>query len=404
MGLSRFRVITPIKYKEEKSMKEKILKCCTKEIGLKIVIAVFFIALFGTVIFLINDFEKEPLTSNEGQSYEKAKVVEVTEDNIQEDGNRYGNQKVTLELKSGDYKGEKVSATSPSGTLFGADCVPGMKVIAIVSAAEETLVVTVFSQDRTIPIIVFVLIFVLSICLIGGKKGVKSVISLAFTLICIFFILFPLLYKGMSPFVVTVIISAVVTIFTILFVGGINNKSFAAIFGTVSGVVIAGISAYAFGKAAGISGYNVSDIENLNYVAQYCKLQIGGLLFAGIIISALGAVMDVGMSISSTINEIYEKKPDATVRELFMSGIHVGKDMMGTMSNTLILAFVGGSITTLMLNYSYNLPANQLMNSYNIGIEIMQGISGSLGIVLTVPVTALAAASWCHKKKIKKYE
>lgn len=303
-----------------------------KKIMMKTIIAVVFLIIFGTAIFIINDFEKEPLTSNSGQSYEKAKVVDITKDNLQEDGNRYGNQEVVLELKSGEHKGEKVNATSPSGTLFGADCVKGMNVIAIVSATDNTMVVTVF---------------------------------------------------------------------TILFVGGVNNKSFAAIVGTVCGVVIAGISAYAFGKAAGISGYNVSDIENLNYVAQYCELQIGGLLFAGIIISALGAVMDVGMSISSTINEIYEKKPDATVRELFISGIHVGKDMMGTMSNTLILAFVGGSITTLMLNYCYNLPTNQLMNSYNIGIEIMQGISGSLGIVLTVPVTAFVAANWCHSKKKK---
>lgn len=371
----------------------------SKNIILKIVIAVLFVIVFGTAIFIINDFEKEPLTSNAGQTYEKAKVIDITKNNIQEDGNRYGNQEVVLELTSGKHKGEQVDATSPSGTLFGADCEVGMKVIAIVSESQDTLVVTVYSQDRTVPIIMFVVIFVLAICFIGGKKGVKSVVSLAFTLISIFFILFPLLYKGLSPFLVAVIISAVVTVFTILFVGGINNKSFAAIVGTVSGVVIAGISAYAFGKAAGISGFNVSDIENLNYVAQHCNLQIGGLLFAGIIISALGAVMDVGMSISSTINEIYEKKPDATVKELFLSGIHVGKDMMGTMSNTLILAFVGGSITTLMLDYSYNLPMNQLLNSYNIGIEIMQGISGSLGIVLTVPVTAFVAANWCHSKK-----
>ena len=371
----------------------------SKNIIMKIVVGVLFAAVFGTAIFIINDFEKEPLTSNEGQTYEKAKVVDITKDNMQEDGNRYGNQEVVLELTSGKHKGEQVDATSPSGTLFGADCEVGMKVIAIVSESQDTLVVTVYSQDRTIPIIVFVSIFVLAVCFIGGKKGVKSVISLAFTLISIFFILFPLLYKGLSPFLVAVIISAVVTVFTILFVGGNNHKSFAAIVGTVSGVVIAGLSAYAFGKVAGISGYNVSDIENLNYVAQYCDLQIGGLLFAGIIISALGAVMDVGMSISSTINEIYEKKPDATVKELFLSGIHVGKDMMGTMSNTLILAFVGGSITTLMLNYSYNLPVNQMLNSYNIGIEIMQGISGSLGIVLTVPVTAFVAANWCHNKK-----
>ena len=381
------------KLKRKEDMREKI----SKEIIWKLVGAIIFIVIFCSAVFCINCFEKEPLTSNEGQSYEKAVVAKIIKDNLQEDGNRYGSQEVVLELRSGKYKGEKVNAISPSGTLFGADCVVGMHVIAIVSVTEENKVVTVYSQDRTIPIVIFVLIFVLFICMIGGKKGMKSVISLAFTLICIAYILFPLLYKGMSPFIITVIISAIVTIFTILFVSGVNNKSFTAIVGTVTGVVMAGVSAYAFGYFAGISGYNVSEIENLNYVAEYCDLQIGGLLFAGIIISALGAVMDVGMSISSTINEIYEKKPDATVKELFWSGMHVGRDMMGTMSNTLILAFVGGSITTLMLNYSYNLPVNQLMNSYNIGIEIMQGISGSIGIVLTVPITAFIAANSCHR-------
>lgn len=379
-------------------MKEIINKILSMKT--KIIVAVLFIVVFAAAIYKINDFEKTPLTSNVGQSYEKAIVAEITKDNIQEDGNRYGNQEVILEIRSGEHKGEKLEATSPSGTLFGAECVVGMRVIAIVSTTEDTVVTTVYSQDRTIPIVMFVAIFALAICAIGGMKGLKSVISLAFTLLCIWLIQFPLMYKGISPFVVTVVISAVVTIFTILFVSGLNNKSLAAIIGTVSGVVIAGISAYVFGHFAGISGYNVSDIENLNYVAQYSDLQIGGLLFAGIIISALGAVMDVGMSISSTINEIYEKRPDSSVKDLFISGIHVGRDMMGTMSNTLILAFVGGSMTTLMLNYSYNLPANQLMNSYNMGIEIMQGISGSLGIVLTVPVTAILAAKWCHRNSI----
>ena len=364
----------------------------TQEKTIKTIVGIVALIVFIVAIIGVNSFEKEELISTKGQSYEKAKVIDITKDNIQEDGQRYGDQEVILRILSGKLKGKEVDATSPNGTLFGADCTLGMRVIAIVSENDGTVVATVYSQDRTVPIVVFVIIFALAIILIGGVKGFKSVISLVVTLVSMFFILFPLLYKGMSPFITTVIISAVITIFTICFVSGINQKSIAAIIGTVSGVIVAGISALVFGHFAGISGLNVSDIESLNYVAQYCKLQIGGLLFAGIIISALGAVMDVGMSISSTIAEIHIKKPTATTKELFISGIHVGRDMMGTMSNTLILAFVGGSITTLMLNYAYNLPVNQLMNSYNIGIEIMQGLSGSLGIVLTVPITAIISA------------
>ena len=122
--------------------------------------------------------------------------------------------------------------------------------------------------------------------------------------------------------------------------------------------------------------------------------------FAGIIISALGAVMDVGMSIASTIQEIYETDKTLSMKRLFVSGINVGRDMgMGTMTNTLIFAYVGGAMTTLVINYAYDLSYRQLANSYVIGIEIMQGLSGSLGVVLTVPITALIASFLAVRKK-----
>lgn len=130
----------------------------------------------------------------------------------------------------------------------------------------------------------------------------------------------------------------------------------------------------------------------MGFIAPNSGIKIGGLLFSGIIISSLGAVMDVGMSISSTINEIHEKNPGLSAAELFQSGMNVGRDMIGTMSNTLILAFAGGSVITLIINYAYDLSLNQIINSYNIGIEIMQGISGSLGIILTVPFVSFISS------------
>lgn len=133
-------------------------------------------------------------------------------------------------------------------------------------------------------------------------------------------------------------------------------------------------------------------------MGQNTKIQVGGLLFSGILISALGAVMDVAMSISSTICEIRQKNPQSTWKELFASGMHVGRDMMGTMSNTLILAFIGGSLSTLLINYAYDLPYLQVINSYSIGIEIMQGISGSMGVILTVPCVSLVSAVLQGKK------
>ena len=201
-----------------------------------------------------------------------------------------------------------------------------------------------------------------------------------------------MIYRGVSPVLAAVLVVVVTTVVTMCFIDGISRKSVAAMTGTVAGVVIAGIFAWIFGKVTGISGYNVSDIENLVYVGEMTDIRIGELLFAGILIAALGAVMDVGMSIASTLNELKETDENLTAGDLFRSGMNVGRDMMGTMSNTLILAFTGGSINTLVFIYAYNYQYQQIINMYSIGIEVMQGLSASMGVILTVPVTSLAGA------------
>lgn len=367
-------------------------------------IIILMALMIGFVFLLIkcNHIEKVSLISTEGQSYEKAVVTKITKDNLAEDGNRYGNQELEVEIKSGSLKGENLEAINPNGTLFGAECEVGTSVIVIVSSSEDTNVVTVYSKDRTNAIYMFILIFTAIVCIIGGKKGIKAILSLAFTFVCIVYIMFPLVYKGNSPVLITILICVVTTIVTIGMLGGVSKKTVSAIIGTTFGVVISGISALAFGEFAGITGYNVSDIETLNYVAQNTSIKIGQLLFSGIIIASLGAVMDVGMSISSTICEIKETNPGMQAKQLFISGIHVGRDMMGTMTNTLILAFVGSSLSSLMTNYAYDLSNNQLINSYSIGIEIMQGLSGSLGVVLTVPFTAAISSLLITGKRKEK--
>ena len=357
------------------------------------------IILFWAILFQCNQFKKTPLASYKGQTYEKAVVTKIIKDNLAENGSRYGTQQVQVRMTTGDYKGQEQEAINPSGTLFGADCKVGTKVIVIVNKSGINAGFTIYSQDRTMAIYGFLLIFAGVVCAIGGKKGVYAILSLAFAFICIIGLMFPLMYQGISPIMLTVIVAVLTTVVTLGLLGGYSTKTIAAILGTAIGVVIAALAAIAFGKAAGITGYNVSDIEALNYVGQNTKIKIGELLFAGIIISALGAVMDVGMSIASTIQEIYETDKTLSMRRLFLSGINVGRDMMGTMTNTLIFAYVGGSMSTLVINYAYDLSYRQLANSYVIGIEIMQGVSGSIGVVLTVPITALIAAFLITRKR-----
>lgn len=227
----------------------------------------------------------------------------------------------------------------------------------------------------------------------GGKQGIKGALGLVFTFLCILFVYLPLVYRGFSPFWVAVLVCVVTTVVTLYLIGGPTKKTLVAAGGTIAGVIIAGVAATLFSMASGISGWNVSDIESLLTLWNVADIQVGGLLFSGLLISSLGAVMDVAMSIGSAIGEIHAQNPAISSRDLFRAGIHVGRDMMGTDSNTLILAFAGGSVSMLLLDYAYDLPYLQIINSNNIGIAIMQGLSGSFGIVLAVPITVLLAVA-----------
>lgn len=228
--------------------------------------------------------------------------------------------------------------------------------------------------------------------LLGGRKGFRSALGLIFTFVCIVFLFLPLVYRGWSPIVCAALVVILTTVVVMYLIDGMTTKTVCAILGTVGGVAVSAAFAWIFGKISHISGWNVSDVENLDYIGMMTDVRVGELMFAGILISALGAVMDVAMSVASTINEIHEKNPALGRRELFLSGIHVGRDMMGTMSNTLILAFTGGSLNTLIYIYCYNYNYYQVLNMYDIGIEIIQGIAATLGVILTVPFVAFISA------------
>lgn len=381
------------------SMKNtKFTGLLTRKKAVRYLIYILFVCVFAVFVIKLNQVEKTELVVRTGQTFEKAKVVKILQDNLEENGTRVGEQKVRVRMLTGVRKGEELDITSSSGYLFGATCKPGMKVIVMQSVAGDSTVASVYTQDREGVIYIFALIYLLVLCLIGGKQGIKGCLGLVFTFFCVIFVYLPLVYLKYSSFWTAVFVCFITTLVTMYLIGGPTQKTCAATLGTLVGVILAGVSAWCFSKASGISGYNVSDIETLMTLWNTNRIQVGGLLFSGLLISCLGAVMDVAMSISSAIDEIYRQNLSLSRKELFKAGLRVGRDMMGTDSNTLILAFAGSSVSTLLLDYSYNLPYQQIINSNNIGIAIMQGLAGSFGIVLSVPFTVLICTILFHKK------
>lgn len=376
-----------------------ILELIMSKKVVRYLIYILLVCVFAIFVFKLNQTEKTELVVRTGQTFEKAEVTEILQDNLDSNGTRVGEQKVRVKMLTGARKGEELDITSSSGYLFGAACKVGMKVIVMQSVAGETTIASVYSQDREWVIYIFALLYLLALCVIGGKQGIKGCLGLIFTFFCVIFVYLPLVYLRFSPFWAAVFICFLTTLVTMYLIGGPTKKTCAATLGTLAGVVLAGLSAWCFSKASGISGYNVSDIETLMTLWNTNRIQIGGLLFSGLLISCLGAVMDVAMSISSAIDEIYKQNTSLTRKELFKAGMRVGRDMMGTDSNTLILAFAGSSVSTLLLDYAYDLPYQQIINSNNIGIAIMQGLAGSFGIVLSVPLTVLICTVLFHKNE-----
>ena len=363
----------------------------------------WLIIILVSILFIIftvklNQVDKTELVSRKGQTFEKATVTKVLEDNLQEDGSRVGEQRVMVKMDTGEKKGQELAVTSSSGYLFGAGCKEGLHVVVMQSVAGESVIASVYTQDREWVMYLFAALYILLLCVVGGKQGMKGSAGLIFTFFCVIFVYLPMVYRGVSPFWTAVFVCVITTIVTLYLIGGPTAKTLVSVLGTIVGVLCAGISAQIFSILSGLTGYNVSDIESLLTLWNTNGIQVGGLLFSGLLISSLGAVMDVAMSVSSSMAEILKQNPELTRKELFKAGIQVGRDMMGTDSNTLSLAFAGSSVSTLLLDYAYDLPYRQIINSNNIGISIMQGLAGSFGIVLCVPLTVLFATFFYKRR------
>lgn len=163
-------------------------------------IYLLFVCVFGVFVFKLNQVEKTELVVRTGQTFEKAEVTQILEDNLDSNGTRVGEQKVRVKMLTGARKGKELDITSSSGYLFGAACKAGMKVIVMQSIAGETTIASVYSQDREWVIYIFALLYLLALCVIGGKQGIKGCLGLIFTFFCVIFVYLPLVYLRFSPF------------------------------------------------------------------------------------------------------------------------------------------------------------------------------------------------------------
>ena len=294
-----------------------------------------------------------------------------------------------------------MTVTNYMSALFNVDVQQGDRIIVRIMTDEDgSYYASVFNYDRGIVLGGFLLVFFILLATLGGKKGLGALAGLLLTLGCIWFILIPCLLRGVPAIPVTIAVSAVSAAAGLIFLNGYSKKTFCAVCGCVGGVLVSGIAAAVVGTLSPMNGFNMQEAENLILYGADQGLKVSGLLVCGVLISALGAVMDVALGIASSVWEMREQNPDASAGSLFRSGMQIGKDAMGTMANTLILAFAGSSLNMLILVQTYDIPFLQLINTDSIALEVVQSVAGSVGILLTVPLVAfISARLMAHGKK-----
>lgn len=240
--------------------------------------------------------------------------------------------------------------------------------------------------------------FVLLTVLVARKNGIKALLALGLSILFIFKVFVPSILLGYSPILFAVITGIFSTFVTIYLMTGFQKKGLVAVVGTLGGVVCAGIVSYIAVHTMRLSGYETAD--SLSFAASLKMVKLRELISAGVIIGSMGAVMDVAMSIASAMHEIQEQNPEIPRKDLFRSALKMGNDIIGTMVNTLILAYVGGSLLLIVMLYIQRaeFPMIRLLNFENIATEILRSLCGSIGILISVPVTAYIGAILYGKK------
>ena len=339
------------------------------------------------------------------EEYLKARVTELVSADIIDYPNGTSETSIVFncEVLSGAKKGETITASqsvSDQGAFRVKAVEKGDRIILVNSAfqgADSSRNEYFFAEyARADAVFILLGVFAFLVILFGGKKGVSTLISLAFTCLAVIAVLVPAILAGKDIYIATAITCSYMVIMTLVIVNGYSAKTLSAILGCLGGIAVSALICFIMQKVIKLSGY----LEEQDYflVLMNPDIDLKAIVYSSILIGAVGAVMDVAVDISSSLSEISRKIGYVPFSDMFASGIRIGRDIMGTMSNTLVLAYIGSSLCGVLLICSYKTSALNIFNAESIVVELLQAIVGSLGILFAIPVTA-AVCSVIYNRK-----
>ncbi len=344
-----------------------------------------YLLLILSMLFLPVMADEAKILPSQTGIVENVQYVDLNDDTVSQT-----KQTIQVRLLTGEFKGETVELDNmlTGNPYYDIKLKKNTKVILHAEDNGEGVEFSIEDIKRSGNLGWLSLLFCGLLIYVGRKKGFYSLISIGLTVLLITHALPPLILIGINPVLATILICVASTAATMYLVGGFNAKSTSAVIGAILSLLFAGLLSYITMFTAHLTGF--TEENSMFLYTAHPELDFIGITISTMILATLGAVMDVAMSIASTINEIYITDNTKTVKDLFISGMNVGRDIIGTMANTLILVYLGGSLPLLLL--AGNIDLQKFINLNQVVTETASALIGSIAIVICVPFTAVAAS------------
>lgn len=322
--------------------------------------------------------------------YVRARVVEIMDehyDRLPTSDAEFLIQELRVEILRGPERGNFITFTNDMTPLR-----EGNRFLLKITH-DPSSGVTYYSmgdfERRPILIILFAL-FVVAVVWLGGRQGARSLLSLGLSFAAIFFVLIPLMLRGYSPVLIGSIVSVLILLFAIVVTHGFRRTSYIAFAGTSIAVIATGLLAWVITGLAHITGFASHEAVYLNFNTGG-NLDFAGLYLAGVIIGMLGVLDDISVTQVAVVRELRHALPDVSGQDIFVRALRVGKEHVSALVNTLVLAYAGVALPTMLYFATSSFTGWELVNQELFASEIIRTLIGSLGLILTVPVTTFLA-------------
>ncbi len=359
--------------------------------GIASIVGTLIFVSLTTISFLPSiTYAQEATVSKDQFEIVKARVIDVLDEEMKDIAGtdvQALHQTMTVQILEGDKKDQVITVENDLIALKVGDKFFLYRGIDGHDGSEQY---SVRDVDRRGPVVFFVFLFILVVLLFLGTQGVRSLIGLAGSFLVILYVLVPSLLNNYPPVQTSIVIGTVILFFAIFFTHGFNRVSAVAFAGTVLAVILTGVLAYVGVTFSHLTGFTSDESVYLNFNTRGV-LDFAGLLLGGMIIGVLGVLDDIAVTQAAVVSELYSSAPHLSRMEIYKKALRVGKEHVGALVNTLALAYTGVSLPLILLFSTSESSMSSIVNQEIFATEIIRTVVGSIGLILTVPITTLLA-------------